>query len=224
MDCCTHRVMISRTEPTWQLCCRHPGGAGTDGLDNWERSQEVFRWHQRKQWGGKHLTPKRLQLLFRGSGERGRRVPNPDGITSQGNGTGQGTAGLGSSSVEREVGLLVSQELSRGELHPQLSQPGGRQHIKRVGIPLAWPFWDCFGNAGSSLGLPGTKLALTDWSRSSRGHQVQVRYKERQNQLGLFILQESRRKIRLLSAAPWRKGWKRQNSCRCRASLGGSMV
>lgn len=63
------------------------------------------------------MTPKRLQLLFRGSGDMGRQVHSPNGITSQGTRTGQGTAGLGSgwigsSFVEREVGLVVSQESS----------------------------------------------------------------------------------------------------------------
>lgn len=44
----------------------------------------------------------------------GRQVLSPNGTTSGGNRTGQGTAGRGRSFVGREMGLLASQELNRG--------------------------------------------------------------------------------------------------------------
>lgn len=177
LGCCTHRVMTRSTEPIWQLIAVEL----LEGLElmAWIIGHTLRKFSETtKGRGGKHLTPKRQQLLLR-SGEVGRQVHSPDGITSEGNRTCQGTAGLyGSSFVEREVELLVTQELSRGhccaatEVSYTLSCVTRRQAAHQGSeIPLVWPFWDCFGNPGSSLGLPSTKPALTDGSRPSRAHQ-----------------------------------------------------
>lgn len=49
---------------------------------------------------------------------------------------GKGGGIAGESGTEQRSLLCYS----RGELHPQLCQQGGRQHIKAVRIPFVWPF------------------------------------------------------------------------------------